>query len=275
MRRREMIELFQLHFFRNAFIMSIIVGILFGILSFFIVMRKMSFLGAGIAHTAFGGVALGVLLGIDPFFTSLAFCIASAVLIGKLVRFGRISFDMGIGIFFSFSMALGAIFLSLKKGYAFDLMSYLFGNILAVTPADNIIALATLAVFIPFIFIFIHRILFMTMDEEVAAVSGVRTELLDTILLIFLAGIIVISIKIVGIILISALVVLPASFGLLVSKNYRKVILYGIVFTVVVMIGGLFLSYYLDTPAGATMVTAGTILYFLSLGMAKIVTPDR
>jgi zinc transport system permease protein len=270
-----MIELFQLHFFRNAFIMSFLLGILFGILSFFVVMRKMSFLGAGIAHTAFGGVALGVLIGVDPFLTSLAFCIAAAILIGKLVRFGRLSFDMGIGIFFSFSMALGAIFLSLKKGYAFDLMSYLFGNILAVTPADNIIALATLAVFAPFIFIFIHRILFMTMDEEVAAVSGVRTELLDTILLIFLAGIIVISIKIVGIILVSALVVLPASFGLLVTKDYRKVILSGIAFTVVVMMGGLFLSYYLDTPAGATMVTAGTILYFLALGTMKIISPDR
>ena len=270
-----MIELFQLHFFRNAFIMSILLGILFGMLSFFVVMRKMSFLGAGIAHTAFGGVALGVLIGVDPFLTSLGFCIAAAMLIGKLVRFGRISFDMGIGIFFSFSMALGAIFLSLKKGYAFDLMSYLFGNILGVTPADNIIALATLALFAPFIFIFIHRILFMTMDEEVAAVSGVRTELLDTILLIFLAGIIVISIKIVGIILVSALVVLPASFGLLVTRDFRKVILYGILFTVAVMIGGLFLSYYLDTPAGATMVTAGTVLYFLFLVAVKIIRPDR
>lgn len=270
-----MIELFQLHFFRNAFIMSFLLGILFGMLSFFVVMRKMSFLGAGIAHTAFGGVALGVLTGIDPFLTSLAFCIAAAVLIGKMVRFGRISFDMGIGIFFSFSMALGAIFLSLKKGYAFDLMSYLFGNILGVTPVDNIIALATLAVFAPFIFIFIHRILFMTMDEEVASVSGVRTELLDTMLLIFLAGIIVISIKIVGIILVSALVVLPASFGLLVTRDFRKVILYGIVFTVTVMVGGLFLSYYLDTPAGATMVTAGTILYFLTLAAVKLIRPDR
>ncbi|MBP7735408.1 MAG: metal ABC transporter permease [Spirochaetes bacterium] len=270
-----MIELFQLHFFRNAFIMSFIVGILFGILSFFVVMRKMSFLGAGIAHTAFGGVALGVLIGIDPFLTSLAFCTAAAILIGKLVRFGRISFDMGIGIFFSFSMALGAIFLSLKKGYAFDLMSYLFGNILAVTAADNVIALAVLAVFVPFIIIFIHRILFMTMDEEVAAVSGVRTEVLDTLLLIFLAGIIVISIKIVGIILVSALVVLPASFGLLLSRNYRKVIMIGIVYTVAVMVGGLFLSYYLDTPAGATMVTAGTVIYFLSLGAVKLFRSDR
>ena len=271
-----MTELFQLQFFRNAFIMSLLLGVLFGTLSFFVVMRKMSFLGAGIAHTAFGGVALGVLIGMDPYLTALAFCVAAAVLIGKLVRYGRISYDMGIGIFFSFSMALGAIFLSLKKGYAFDLMSYLFGNILGGEPlTDTIIALATLAAFIAFIFIFIHRILFMTMDEEVAAVSGVRTEVLDTILLVFLAGIIVISIKMVGIILVSALVVLPASFGLLVSRNYRMVILAGVLFTVVVMIGGLFLSYFLDTPAGATMVTTGTMFYFLSLAVFKKILPDR
>jgi zinc transport system permease protein len=255
--------------------MSILLGILFGMLSFFVVMRKMTFLGAGIAHTAFGGVALGVLIGQDPFITSLAFCVAAAILIGKLVRYGKISFDMGIGIFFSFSMALGAIFLAFKKGYTFDLMSYLFGNILAVSRGDNIIALATLAVFIPFILVYMHRILFMTMDEEVAAVSGVRTEVLDTLLLIFLAGIIVISIKIVGIILVSALVVLPASFGLLVSRDYRTVIIAGIAFTVFIMVGGLFLSYYLDTPTGATMVTGGTILYFAALAVAKKIAPDR
>jgi ABC-type Mn2+/Zn2+ transport system permease subunit len=270
-----MTELFQLQFFRNAFIMSLLLGVLFGTLSFFIVMRKMSFLGAGIAHTAFGGVALGVLIGLDPYLTALAFCVAAAILIGKLVRYGRLSYDIGIGIFFSFSMALGAIFLSLKKGYTFDLMSYLFGNILAVNRIDSIIALATLLAFLLFIFIFIHRILFMTMDEEVAAVSGVRTEALDTILLIFLAVIIVISIKTVGIILVSALVVLPASFGMLVSRNYRKVILAGILFTVSIMIGGLFLSYFLDSPAGATMVTTGTILYFLSLAVFKKILPDR
>ncbi len=270
-----MMELFRLDFFMNAFVMSCILAALFGMLSFFVVMRKMSFLGAGVAHTAFGGVALGVLVGLDPFLTSLVFCTAAAVLLGTMARHGRISYDTGIGIFFSFSMALGAIFLSLKKGYTFDLMSYLFGNILAVTRTDALIARAALAAFAPFIFIFVHRILFMTMDEEVASVSGVRTGLLDTVLLVFLAGIIVISIKIVGIILVSALVVLPASFGLLVSRDYRKVIAAGILFTAAVMIGGLFLSYLLDTPAGATMVTAGTLLYFLSLLLFKKALPGR
>jgi zinc transport system permease protein len=270
-----MTDLIGLAFFRNAFIMSVLLGILFGTLSFFVVTRKMSFLGAGIAHTAFGGVALGALLGLDPFLTALAFCTATAILLGKLVRYGKISYDMGIGIFFSFSMALGAIFLALKSGYAFDLMSYLFGNILGVTITDAFIALGILAVFIPFILIFIHRILFMTMDEEVAAMSGINVSTLDTVLLVFLAAIIVISIKIVGIILVSALVVLPASFGLLVSKNFKTVILTGILFTIAVMIGGLFLSYALDMPTGATMVATGTVLYFMGLVAFKQVLPGR
>ena len=262
-----MIELFGFQFFKNAFIMSLMLSILFGTLSFFVVMRKMSFLGAGIAHTAFGGVALGILLGINPFYTALIFCSISAILIGRIARYGNISYDTSIGIFFSFSMALGAIFIALRKEYTFDLMGYLFGNILGVTSFDKSVALFAILIFIPFILIFLRRILFITFDEEVAEASGIRTENLDTLLLLFLAGIIVISIKIVGIILVSALVVLPASFGLLLSSNFRMVILLGILYTIVIMIGGLFLSYYLDTPAGATMVTAGTLIYFTGLLM--------
>lgn len=265
-----MIELLQMDFFRNAFIVSIILSFLFGILSFFTVMRNMTFLGAGIAHTAFGGVALGVLLEIDPFLTSLVFCLTASILIGKLSRHGSISMETGIGIFFSLSMALGAIFISLKKDYSFDLMGYLFGNILGVSIADCIIAGAVLAAFLPFVLVFIHRILFMTFDEDVAEISGVKTEMLDTLLLAFLAGIIVISIKVVGIILVSALVVLPASFGMLLSKDYRNVIVFGIIFALVIMTGGLILSYYIDTPAGATIVTAGTAVFFTGFILKKI-----
>jgi len=249
--------------------MCVLLSILFGILSFFTVMRKMSFLGAGIAHTAFGGVALGVLLGINPFFTSLGFCILAAILIGKLARHGNITYDTSIGIFFAFSMALGAFFIAIKKAYTFDLSGYLFGNILGVTLFDTITVFVALALFIPFILIFLQRIMFMTFDAEVAVVSGVKTSFLDTLLLIFLAAIIVTSIKVVGIILVSALVVLPASFGLLLSKNFRIVILAGILYAMVIMVGGLFLSYGLGTPPGATIVIGGTLIYFVGLALKR------
>ena len=265
-----MTELFSLQFFRNALLMSLILSVLFGALSFFVVMRRMSFLGAGVAHTAFGGVAIGVFFGVNPFLSALAFCAASALLIGRLTRFGRISYDTGIGIFFSFSMALGALLIAMRREFTFDLMGYLFGNILGVTAADILTGAICLALFIPFIALFLHRILFLAFDEEVAAVSGVRTEILDSALLVFLAAIIVVSIKIVGIILVSALVVLPASFGLLISTDFRKVLAWGCAYSVAIMTGGLFLSYVLDTPAGATIVTAGTLLYFTGLALVKI-----
>ncbi len=270
-----MIELFGMHFFRNAFFMSLVLGVLFGTLSFFVVMRRMSFMGAGVAHTAFGGVAVGVFFGIDPFLSSLVFCIVAALLIGKLVRHGKISYDTSIGIFFSFSMALGAILIALRKEYTFDLMGYLFGNILGVSRTDTMLGIVALLLFIPFIYFYLHRILFMSFDEEVAIVSGVHTGLLDTVLLVFLATIIVVSIKIVGIILVSALVVLPASFGLLFTKDFRKVLVWGVAYTITNMIGGLYLSYFLDTPAGATIVAAGTLVYFAGLIARRIYTAAR
>lgn len=264
-----MLGLLTLTFFRNALLMCVLLGILYGVLSFFTVLRKMSFLGAGIAHTAFGGVALGILLGISPFLTSLVFCILAALLMGSIARSGKIAYDTSIGIFFSFSMALGAFFIAIKKAYTFDLSGYLFGNILGVTLFDTLTTLAALALFIPFILFFLRRILFMTFDAEVALVSGVRTSLLDSMLLVFLAAIIVISMKIVGIILVSALVVLPASFGLLLSKDFRIVMLAAILYAMVIMVGGLFLSYILSTPPGPTMVIGGTAIYFTGLALKR------
>jgi len=265
----QMMELFGMAFFRNAFLMCFLLGILFGTLSFFVVMRGLSFMGAGIAHTAFAGVALGLLLDINPFYTSLVFCVLSALVIGRIVRMGRISYDVSIGIFFSFSMALGALFIALRKDYTFDLMGYLFGNILGVTDFDRTLVVIALLVFLPFVILFLHRILFASFDEEVAAVSGVPIAILENTMLIFLAAIIVVSIKIVGIILVSALIVLPASFGLLLSRDFRLVLAAGISYTVLIMLGGLVLSYNLDTPTGATMVTGGTLVYFAALGASR------
>ena len=258
-----MLDLFTLEFVRYALIMSILLAVLFGLLSFFAIMRKMAFLGAGIAHTAFGGVALGVFFGIDPFYSSLVFCILSALLIGKMVRYGNISYDTLIGIFFAFSMALGALLIAMRRAYTFDLAGYLFGNILGVTLFDLISALIVLILFVPFLLLFLQKILFMTFDEKVASVSGIHVQTLDTFLLVFFATIIVVSIKIVGIVLVSALVVLPASFGLIFSKNFRRVITISILYTLIIMIGGLYVSYQCNTPAGATIVVLGTLIYFL------------
>lgn len=263
-------ELFSLKFFQNALLISLILSVLFGSISFFVVLRKMAFLGAGIAHTAFGGVALGVLMSTDPFATSLVFCALASLMIYKMSRVSALSIDTSIGILFSLSMALGAIFISLKKDYTFDLMGYLFGNVLAVTDTDIYIALFVTAIFMPFFLISLRRLLFVSFDPEVAKISGLYADFLDMLLLVFLSVIIVVSIKIVGIILVSALIILPASFALLLSNRYKTVIVYSVLFTLLTTISGLFLSDLLDTPTGATMVSIGTVIYFSAIGFRAL-----
>ena len=264
---KTMAELIHLEFFQHALLISILLSLLFGLLSFFVLMRRMVFLGAGIAHSAFGGVALGVLTGMNPFLTSLIFCLAVSILIGKLVRVGHVSYDTSIGIFFSFTMALGALFIAAGNAYSFDLSGYLFGSILAVKSYDLMMTSILFTAFIIFFFIFMQKLLFMTFDEPVAEVSGVPVQLLDTLLLAFLAAVIVVSIKMVGIILISALIVLPASFGQLISGHYSRVMFWSVLYALLIMTGGLFLSYWLDLPTGATIVVSGGLLYFIGLAL--------
>lgn len=265
-----MSELLHMDFFVRALAMGLLLSVLFGILSFFVVLRKMAFMGAGISHTVFGGLAVGVLLNIDPFLSSLVFCMLSSFIISRLVRSGALSHDSGIGIFFSFSMGLGALLLSLRKAYTFDLSGTLFGNILGITPVDVKMTLAVTLATLPLLFVFFHRLLFMSLDETVARVSGVHTRALDSGFMLLLALVIVISVKMVGIILVTALAVLPASFSLALFRDYRKVIPCSILYCAVIIIGGLFLSYWADTPAGATMVVLGAVLYFLTLAAVHL-----
>ncbi len=265
-----MTDLLSHAYFQNALVVSVVLGVLFGIFSFIVVLRKMSFLGVGIAHSAFGGVALAILIGIEPFWITIAFCVATALVIGSLEKRTKMSYDSVIGILFSFTMALGAIFLSIKKGFTADIMGYLFGSILGVSNFDKYAALAVLGIFAPFVLLFMKRILFVSFDADVAAVSGIRVRLIEKALLVLFAAIIVISIKIVGIILVSALVALPASFGLLISKNYKSVILIGIAYAVAAMLGGLALSFFLDLPAGASIVALASVSYAAALGLKKL-----
>jgi len=262
-----MSELLHMDFFMRALAMGLLLSVLFGVLSFFVVLRKMAFMGAGVAHTIFGGLAFGVLLHIDPFVSSLVFCLLSAFIISRMVRTGALSHDSGIGIFFSFSMGLGALLLSLQNAYTFDLSGTLFGNILGITPVDVKLGLFITLASLPLLFVFFHRMLFMSLDETVARVSGVHTRALDSGFMLLLALVIVISVKMVGIILVTALAVLPASFSLALFRDYRKVIPCSILYCAFIVIGGMFVSYWLDTPAGATMVVLGTVLYFTALAV--------
>jgi zinc transport system permease protein len=168
----DMFEALSSPFMQKAFIAGILVSILTGIISAFIVLRRMSFIGAGISHAAFGGVAIGFFAGINPLVTAVIYSIIVAIGIESTGRRGRISEDVSIGIFYSVSMAIGIALISISKSYNVDLFGYLFGNILAITNEEIILTLVTSVVVTGIIIVFLKEFFLITYNEELARVSG-------------------------------------------------------------------------------------------------------
>ncbi|RLD98836.1 MAG: metal ABC transporter permease [Aquificota bacterium] len=252
-------------FLYHAFMAALFLALLLSLLSFFVVVQNWAFLGVGISHAAFGGVALGFLLGVSPDIPALIFAVAAAMIIGLVKRRWGLHEDTAIGILFSTAMGIGVILFSFSKGYTSDAFSYLFGNILTITQGDLwLIGGVTLLTYL-FIGLFLKGLILMAINEDLAYVRGIPTAFLYYSLLLLLALAVVLAIKLVGVILVTALVVVPASVAMRMSTSYRKIILISLVVGLAVNLVGLAVSYALDLPPGATMaVTAGS-LFSLSL----------
>jgi len=264
-----MLEVLSSPFMQKAFLAGILVSLLTGLISVFIVLRKKSFIGAGISHAAFGGVAIGFFTGLNPLLTAIIYSIAVAIGIESTGRKGRISEDVSIGIFYSVSMALGVALVSLSKSYNVDLFGYLFGNILAITQTDIILTVITFVLVSGFIVIFLKDLFLSAYNEELAQISGVHVVFLNNLFLISLAVSIVISIRIVGIILVSALLVIPGATARLFAKGLVSMIVLSCLTGVVSVISGLLISYEYDIAPGASIVLVSAFIFFLSLVLKK------
>jgi ABC-type Mn2+/Zn2+ transport system permease subunit len=260
-----MIEILSSAFMQKALFVGILVSLISGLLSVFVVLRKMSFIGVGISHAAFGGVAIGFFTGANPIVTALFYSIAVALGIEFVSRKGKVSEDASIGIFFASSMALGIVLISLSKEYNIDLFGYLFGNILAITDGEVILTLFTTVLVTGCLLLFLKEIFLITYNEELARVSGIPVRAINTLFLIVLSVSIVISMKIVGIILVSALLVIPGTTAQLLTRNLYSMIVTSCGAAVISTVLGLFLSYELDVAPGGSIVLTATVLFFLSL----------
>ncbi len=265
-----MIEFFDLQFMQNAFWAGMMLSLVLAVISFFVVLRQFSFIGVGVAHSAFGGVALGTLIGISPTLVAVGFAVIVSNAIGYVSRRGKLSTDTAIGIFFSLAMALGVIFIGLSDQYNIDLFGYLFGNILAVSKEDLWIIAILGGLILIFAFLFFKELLFIAFDREVAYVSGISVSLFDHLLLTFLSLAVVISMKVVGIILVSALLVIPGAAAAQVTDRYVSMIVVSIATALISTAGGLIISYYADLASGATIVTLAAILFFIAFIWGRI-----
>jgi len=250
-------------FLQNAFIAGILASIICGIMGVIIVEKKMIMMTGGIAHTAYGGVGLGYLLGFEPIIGAFAFAMLSALGIGHIKRKGGIQADILIGLFWSFGMALGILFLAKMPGYPPDMNSYLFGNILAVTHGDLLqMAILTAVVIITILalFTYVKGYLF---DEEFIWILGVKTEVLEYILLLLIAITVVALIRVAGIILVISLLTAPAAIASFLSNKMKTRIFIAIGFGLFFSIAGLIISYYLNIPTGASIVLLAVSTYFV------------
>ena len=265
-----MLEVLQYEFMQNALIAGLLAAIACGIVGVYVVVKRIIFISGGIAHASFGGIGLGYLIGISPVLGALAFSLASALGIGYITRRTRLPEDTAIGILWAIGMALGIVFIGLAPGYAPDLFSYLFGNILTVPTSDLVLMFILDAAIIGIVIAFYKEFLALSFDEEYSTVAGVPVGALYLLLLCMIALTVVILLRIVGMILIIALLTIPAALARQFTYDLRKMMVLAIVFGIVLTFGGLWLSYVLDLASGATIVLLGEAVLLITFGINRI-----
>ncbi|MEA4832800.1 Manganese transport system membrane protein MntB [bioreactor metagenome] len=256
--------LFEYQFLQNALYAGILASVVCGIIGVIIVEKKLVMMSGGIAHTSYGGVGLGYLLGFEPIIGAFLFSVCAALGIGYIKRKGGAQSDVIIGLFWSLGMALGILFIALMPGYPPDLSSYLFGNILSVTKFD-----LYLMVCLTFVVILVIVMLFndwkaYLFDEEFASIKGIKTAFLEYLLLVLIAMTVVVLIRVVGIILVLALLTAPAATAGLLTPSLKKRMLYSVLLGCVYCLAGLWISYVINIPSGAAIVVLSVIGYFIS-----------
>lgn len=257
-----MVEMLSYKFMQNAFIAGLMISVACASISNYVLLKRLSFIGVGISHSAFGGVALGILAGLNPIGTAIFFTIAVALAIGFVSRGASLHEDTVIGMFFVFTMSLGTIFIGLSKGYSADIFGYLFGSILSVTRSDLISIALLCMVVMGVLFAFSKEFFYLSFDEEMAQVSGLPVQFLYQLLLALIALTVVVAIKIVGIVLVSALLVLPAATSFQWTKSFRAMFALSILFAIASSTLGLYFSYALNLASGATIVLVSILMFF-------------
>ena len=256
-------------FMQNALLTAIMASVVCGIIGTIVVEKKLVMMSGGIAHTAFGGIGLGYWLGFEPILGALIFSAGSSLLITSIKRKTNTNTDTMIGILWSTGMALGILFIYLSPGYPPDMASYLFGDILTVTRFDLYVILS-LVLFTVFVIVaFFSRWLSYLFDDEFSYVIGMNTLFMDYFLFLLIALSIVVLIRVVGIILVIALLTTPTAIAKRFTFNLKRLMILSSLIGMVISLTGLWLSFYLNIPSGAMIILLLATSFFLSTVIKK------
>ena len=241
----------------RAIISGIAIAILCSVVGLFLVLRRYSLFGDAIAHSSFGGIALGLMAGIYPLWTAYGVSIISALIMTRIKDRFNISGDASIAVLLSSGIAVGLVIIGLSGGFTLDIFSFLFGSILLVSVNDTILILSLTGIILIVILLLYRQLLYSTFNEEQAKVSGVPVEKINY-LIVFMAGITVVtSIQLVGVLLISALFVIPNVTAIMYGRGFKQTTIISMSFSIFSVVAGILVSYIFDiTPAGTIVLIA-------------------
>jgi len=264
-----MFELFQYSFAVRGFEAGIIIGLIAPLIGIFLVLRRYSLIADTLAHVSLAGIAIGFLLKINPILTAMVSTVLSSVVIERLRSSKKVYGESALAIFLSGSLALAVVLISLAHGFNVGLLNYLFGSIVTVKQADLYIIGILGAVVAVVLYLFYKELVYISFDEESAQVSGIPTRMINTLLIILAALTVTLSIPIVGVLLISALMVIPVVTALQFRKSFMKTIVIAELVSVFSVVAGIFTSFYLNLSTGGTIVLISLLVFGFSLGLRR------
>jgi len=265
-----MLDVLNYEFIQNAIMAGILVSFASGIIGSLIVVNRMVFLAGGIAHTSYGGIGVAVYFGLPIFLGASVFAVLAALLMAMITLHQRDKIDTFIGLIWAVGMAIGIIFVDLTPGYNVDLMSYLFGSILAVSGDDLTYMGVLLGAIFLIVTLFYREILAVSYDSEYASLRGINIKFFYTLILILSALTVVIAIKVVGLILVIALLTIPIYIAEKISNSLGMMMFLSGVLSSIFTLTGLFFSYQFDVTSGASIILVSAIALTIYLIISKI-----
>lgn len=254
-------DFLQYDFFQRALIAGLIAALVCPLIGIFVVVRRQSLIGDGLGHLAFAGVTGGYLVGLYPATGALAFTVAGAVGIEIMRRRHTQYTDMGLAIFFYAGIALAIIFSTMTRMPSAGLLSFLFGSIITVTEADVVLIAVSGTIISAVIYFLFDKLMLIALDEDVAVVSGINTSCVNMVFSILTAIVVVVGMTVVGILLVSALMIVPVAAAYQLRLSFKATLSWAIIFSVLSVFMGLIISFYLDIAPGGTIVITAVGIY--------------
>ena len=272
-----MFSMFQYEFLQNAFLAGVLIGIIAPLLGVFIVVRKLSLIADALSHVTLTGIAFSLLLSkevptlatMNPMYMGMAFSVTGSLFIERLRSVYKHYQELAIPIILSGGVGLGAIFISLANGFTTDLFGYLFGSVSAVSRTDLWLVLFISIIVIAIVVLLYKELFLLSFDEEHAKTSGIPAKAIHFVFIVLVALVIAISMRIVGVLLVSSLMTLPVAAALKVAKGFKQTIFISILFGEIAVIGGLFTSYYLNLAPGGTIVVLAILILLMTILIKK------